>query len=159
MQWSTKVQVATGGVTVSVDVPELPPVAPQAPVVPPPSPFVWTRQRIAGVSVAGGAGLAGLAVGAVFGVKALSQNGDSKAQCQPQDPALCNPTGAALYKDAVTSAHVSTGSLVAGGAAVVAGLVVFLTASRPKAPADKARVEALPMVGAGTGGLAVRGVW
>ena len=121
------------------------------------APF-WSGRRIAGLSVSSG-GVIGVAVGSVFGARALSQNNSSKAQCQPQNPAMCSASGAALYHDAVTSAHVSTTGLVVGGAAVVAGLVVLLTAPDASAKAGAAHLEALPVVDGGTRGIVVRAAW
>jgi hypothetical protein len=159
-KWTTTITIeARPGVT-TVRVPVLadaPPEAKAAVVLVDAGPL-WSPQRVAGASVAG-AGLVGLAVGAIFGAKALSRNKDADAGCRPQSPDLCTMAGVAAHHDALTSAHVSTASLVVGAAAVGAGLAVFFTAPRASAPAAAARVQVYPTVGAGVGGLALRGSW
>lgn len=118
----------------------------------------WNAQRIAGASVAG-IGLVGLAMGAAFGAKALSQKSDANANCRPQDPNLCNARGVALHDDALTSAHVSTAGLVVGGAALAAGVTVFLIAARAKQAPAAARFDAVPILGPSAAGLTIRMTW
>lgn len=118
----------------------------------------WGPQRAVGASVAG-VGIVGLVLGAAFGAKALSQNASADASCRPADHDKCSAQGVALHHDALASAHVSTAGLVIGGAALAAGVALFASAPRAKAPADTGRFEAFPLVGAGIGGLALRATW
>jgi len=155
--WRTTISIEAKPGTTTVQVPALQNAPPDATLSPSTASF-WSTQRVAGTSVAG-AGLVGLVVGAIFGARALSQNGDADAQCRPESRDLCNAKGVALHHDALTSAHLSTAALVIGGAALTAGVVLFATASREKASAASKRFEVYPLVGAGTGGLVLRVSW
>lgn len=100
----------------------------------------------------GGAGVAGLGVGAVTGGLALSKNSESN------DPAVCKRTEpqCPARDSALTLATVSTISLIAGGALVAAGTVVFFLSSpsaAPGEPASSARVTVRIIPGAGPSGV------
>jgi serine/threonine-protein kinase len=154
--WSTLVRVEAPASAASIAVPPLE----AAPVEGPPPPY-WNGQRIAGVVVTG-VGLVGLGVGAAFTVKASSRYAESLPHCLPTDETKCNATGVSIRNQAFDAAHVSTGAFVAGAALAAGGVIVFLTATRnaPKKPeAPTARVEVLPVVGYGVGGLSLKGAW
>jgi hypothetical protein len=86
-----------------------------------------TRRWI-GIAV-GGAGVVGIAVGAVFGLAAKSRLDQSNdGHCDPAD--TCDPTGLSLRKDASQAAGASTVAFVVGGVALAGGIVVYLTAPR-----------------------------
>ena len=123
-------------------------------------PFRWTGQRIAGLGI-GIAGIAGLAVGGVLGGLAISKNNASHADCAPGQPNLCSAGDVSQRQSAGTLADASTGVLIAGGVAAVAGVVIFATgSSRAGARTGAARwVEVSPVVASGTAGLGFRGVW
>jgi hypothetical protein len=134
--------------------------APVATPAPAAAPF-WGSQRIAGV-VVGSVGLAGLVAGGVLGGLAISKNNASKASCLPAQPNLCHADGVSLRQTAGTFADASTGTLVVGGAALVAGVVVFAVAPSPVASAKSGsvrRVEVAPVVGGGVAGLRLGGAW
>jgi hypothetical protein len=107
-------------------------------VSPPPAPDVvepsasgsWSAQKTVGVAVAG-AGVAGLVVGTVFALSAKSKNDSALAICT-DNPGGCPPGEIARHDSLIDSAKSArTGSYVGfgvGGAALVAGAVVFLTA-------------------------------
>jgi hypothetical protein len=82
-------------------------------------------QRIAGV-VMSGVGLAGLAVGTVFGLRASSRNNDAAAHCSSNN--ACDAEGIRLDSEGRDAATISTIAFIAGGALAVGGLVVVLTA-------------------------------
>lgn len=157
-KWTTKVQVAAGGASVAVSVPELPPAsaAPEAPV----EGSAWGGQRITGVAI-GGAGLVSMVVGSVFTAKMVSKNNDSKAYCLPSNPDLCHAEGVALRNEALDASRIATPTFIAGAVGMAAGLVVFLTApSKPKANAPASSTwKAEPVVGPGMAGLQLHGVW
>jgi hypothetical protein len=111
----------------------------------------WNGRRTAGLAV-GLVGVAGVAVGAALGAVALSKNSASKLDCSPENPNLCNDTGASLRSTAITLGNASTAAFAVGGAMVVGGIVLFVTAPSAKRP-PAALVEILP----GLGGLALRG--
>lgn len=66
-----------------------------------------------------------------------------------------------LHEDAKTTANVSNVGLAVGGAAVIGGVVLFLTApaGEAAAPAPGARGRVLPVVGMGSTGVLLQGVW
>jgi hypothetical protein len=165
--WSGSVTVEAGPGTTTVRVPALvaaavTPPPPSAAVTPPASEAPvkaapgWSTQRKVGLGV-GAAGLAGVVVGSVFGVMTLSKVSAGKGHCSTAETPLCDPDGVKLYGDAKTTANVSNVAMAVGGAAVIGGVVLFLTA--PKAEAASARWKVVPLIGAGSGGVFVQGVW
>ncbi|MEP7121461.1 MAG: hypothetical protein ABJE95_11145 [Byssovorax sp.] len=106
-----------------------------------------TGQRVAG-GVLGGVGIAGIVVGSIFGTTAKSRLDESRAQCRTAT--LCTQAGLDLVNQAKSAATVSTIGIVAGGALLVGGLVVFLTApsGAPKPPSARF----VPLLGPGVAG-------
>ncbi|HEY1694610.1 MAG TPA: hypothetical protein VGG39_20710 [Polyangiaceae bacterium] len=99
--------------------------------------------------VVGGVGVAGLAVGTVFGVIALSKNSAANGgNCGGSlgGPNDCNPTGVSDRQSAVTAGNVSTVALIAGGVLLAGGATLFLVA-----PSSHVQV------GATAGGVLLRG--
>ncbi|HWA72598.1 MAG TPA: tetratricopeptide repeat protein [Polyangiaceae bacterium] len=131
-----------------------------APVAAPASaPAAGGTQRILGY-VVGGAGVAGLVVGSIFGARAISKNSDSKDHCRTDT--LCSTRGLALRDDARDAAKVSTFTFVAGGVLVATGLTLVLTAPSTREQASGAttgarRLELVPLVSASQAGLDLRG--
>ena len=96
----------------------------------------------------GGVRLAGLAVGGALGAMAKSKWNGALAGCQGGDPTKCSP---AAISEGSTASGLATGStvgFVVGGAALAAGVVVFLTSPGPRA-SSSARWELSPVVGPG----------
>jgi serine/threonine-protein kinase len=157
--WTGQGIVAADGKTTTVDVHVLG-ATENAPGAPSPDVPYWGAQRTLGV-VAGVAGLAGLVVGSIYGVKAANKNADSLPHCQPNNIKLCDAQGVQLGEDAFGAAAVSTVGFVAGGLALAGGTVLFLSA--PSGPAKRTsgslRFEAQPIVGFSVAGLSVRGAW
>jgi len=115
-----------------------PPVALTAPPVtfesergaplPPPPPAPSSAVRTLGL-VTGGIGLAGVAVGALFGVLAIDR--DNAARGAGCDATTCPTTGAlGLSNDANTFALGSDIAFIAGGVFIVTGIVCLLAAPR-----------------------------
>jgi hypothetical protein len=101
--------------------------------------------------VAAGVGVVGVAIGAVFGFKAISdKNG---AHCDSSN--ACDP---GPLSDANTAASIATVGVVAGGALIVGGaaLVLFAPASRS---VTGVTLKVGPLVGTREGGLLVGGAW
>lgn len=125
-------------------------VEPAKPAAPPP------RTRMYAALGLGAAGVAAVAVSLVFGGKASSTYKDAKAlcgadlACSPAD----YPRGTQLVHDARSSATTSTVLVIAGGAAIAAGAIVFLTA--PRAP-ERAVARIVPVVHDRGAGLAITG--
>lgn len=101
--------------------------------------------------VAAGVGVVGVAVGAVFGFKAISdKNG---AHCDSNN--ACDP---GPLSDANTAASIATVGVVAGGALLLGGAALVLFA--PSTRSDTGvTLRAAPLVGAREGGLLVGGRW
>jgi len=105
----------------------------------------------------GGAGVAAVAVGLVFGAKANSSFRDAKTLCGPT--LVCSNDAdyardKKLMSDARSAATTSTVLMIGGGAAIAAGVVVLLTAPRS---AERTTARLVPIVhGSGTG-LALAG--
>ena len=99
--------------------------------------------------VIGGVGVAGLAVGAAFGLTALSKNAASNesGRCVNNQ---CTQEGLELRSSARSSGTASTVAFIAGVGLVGTGAVLYLTA--PKGT----KVSAGPAVGSGTAGGVLR---
>jgi serine/threonine-protein kinase len=160
--WTGKVLVRLNGGTMTVEVPVLAEALPVAttPDEGPVRPF-WGTQRVVGLGV-GAAGVVGIVIGTIYGVKTGNTNAEALRHCQPGSN-LCDAQGVALGEDAFGSATVSTAAFVVGGAAIAAGTVLFVTAPS-SAPQSKnrlagRRLEARPLVGWGFGGITLGGEW
>jgi serine/threonine-protein kinase len=163
--WKSHTDVSGSGAKATIEVPllepEAPPAAPQTgtsattPPLPssPPQPASpgSTQRLIAGII--GGVGIAGIGVGAAFGVIAKSHLNDANGHCQT--PA-CDPTGLSAVHDARNAATISTIAFAAGGAVLAGGIVLYLTAPR-SAPA--AGLVVAPVAAPSFAGLSLRGGW
>ncbi len=111
--------------------PPPPPPGPPTPA-PPPAPSFWTTQRTLAV-VSAGVGVAGLAVGGIFGGLAMSDKNMQTSNCSAGS---CPNRGQAQadYDTASQNATVSTIGFIAGGALLAAGAVLFFTAHDAEAP-------------------------
>jgi hypothetical protein len=176
--WEASVEVAPGA-TVRLAVPELveppPPqtssplpvrvaVEPEAPPHAPPRAteaaghdgppaIALDLQRATGIVLVG-VGVAGFALGSIFGLQARSKLDDSNTSghCQPDD--RCDGTGLAERSDALTSATISTVSFVGGAACLAGGAALYLLAPKATGP----DVSLLPRPEGGTS-LVIRGRW
>jgi hypothetical protein len=101
--------------------------------------------------VAGGAGVAGLGVGAAFGLKAMSDK--SAAQCDASN--ACKP---GPLSDARTSATISSVGFIAGGVLLAGGAALVLLSPRGTAT-ERAALHVAPAVGARDAGLLLQGSW
>jgi hypothetical protein len=84
--------------------------------------------------ITGGVGLAGLAVGTVFGVLAFSTEGKARDVCP--NAGCPTPDGLDRHERARTQAMMSTIGFVAGALLTAGGLVLVLSAPRGHAPAS-----------------------
>jgi hypothetical protein len=153
--WSTTVVVGKDAATSSVTIPALenapempmsPPVtsasASAAPPPPPPPPppsasappppieashSSGNGQRTAGFIV-GAVGVVGLGVGTIFALTAKSRYNASLDNC-PTSKDVCNADGVSKRDDARSAGNIATVALGIGGAALVTGAVLVLTAS------------------------------
>lgn len=150
-EWKTTVIFKPGSRYVAV-VPALEPIALPPPPVPAPPP---TDGRRVGGFVAGGLGLAGIAIGSGLGIAAIRQNNDSNAiHTTCKTPADCAP-GRDARDAAFRSAAGSTISFIAGGVALGTGIVLL---ALPKSAAPAARAIGLaPFAGPNGGGALAHG--
>lgn len=161
--WALQVKVAAGPSTQVVDIVEL--VDAPRPVPGETSstgakedaqPDTGSAQRMIGY-VVGAVGVVGVAVGGVFGYRALTLNRQSKSNCRTEDPNACTPDGASERQDAQTAGTVSTVASIGGGALLATGLTLVFTA--PSSAPARAGAPA-PAQAAWPGfGLQLRGVW
>jgi hypothetical protein len=81
--------------------------------------------------VAAALGVAGVATGTVFGLKASSTMDEAKAQCSGAGfkyPNNCSDSSVRLSEDAVQSGQISTVGFIAGGAGIATFALLWLTA-------------------------------
>lgn len=158
--WRTTVTVAAKPGTSTVTVPAIP-----AEAVAPPEPATggaptWPGQRIAGMAT-GGAGVAGLLISAVLGGITFKKVADSKrnGHCDA-NLATCDAVGLDLQHQARTTANAANVAAALGGAAVVAGVVVFLTTpAGAQAPKSGAWMRLGPVASAPLTGVILQGGW
>jgi serine/threonine-protein kinase len=168
--WNSTVDIKGEGKTVDVAVPRLddaaptpydqpppvvapPPVNPvqqQQPVVQAPPPAEPSMQKTWAV-VAGGAGVVAVGVGLGFGAAASSKWNDAKSKC-PNDRCTVQ-SDTTLGNDAGRAADIATVLVAAGSGAILAGVILWLTA--PKS--DQHAVRIAPTFARDTLGLSVGG--
>ena len=100
--------------------------------------------------VLAGAGVVGLAVGTIFGIKAVGNKSDAKCDAQQQ----CDP---AALSSARSSATVATISFIAGGLLAAGGVTLIVIA--PPGSSSSARLEIAPAVAHHETGFTLRGLW
>lgn len=176
--WETSIQTAEGK-TARVSVPRDLPAAPVAavpagahgaPAGPPPTavstvspldnaqsfppPVVenpGSTQRALGWIVAG-VGVAGVGVGAGFGLSSIGKRNESREHCVVD---ACDATGVDLRDEAIRNGNIATIATIAGGAAVAGGLILVLTA--PKSTERSSKLRAAPSVGMNGAGFTLQG--
>jgi hypothetical protein len=162
--WTTTTDVEGAGQTATVhvealaDAPADVPPPGTGPVTPLPATPLADEQKPASPLktvglVVGGVGVAGLAVGTIFGVLALSKNSSANSgHCGGAFGGAnqCDSTGVSLRSTAVSDGNISTIALIAGGVLAAGGATLFLVA-------PSAHVQAVPAVGTNGGGFLVRG--
>ena len=138
--WSTKVTVRERSDRVTVSVP----ILAEDPTAAAPIDRITTRtddypmpeasrggvQRAFAI-VAAALGVAGVATGTVFGLKASSTMDEAKAQCTGSGfkyPSHCGDNSVRLSEDAVQSGQISTIGFIAGGAGIATFALLWLTA-------------------------------
>jgi hypothetical protein len=124
----------------------------------------WNGRKTLAVAV-GVAGVAGIAVGSVFGLNAMSLWSRSKDECNAPAPSPGCPNVDA-YNRAVddknqssSAATISTIGFIAGGALLATGVVLFLTAPHGSEQPGAAftSLAVVPSAGPGGGGAWLRG--
>ncbi|HEX6276321.1 MAG TPA: hypothetical protein VFZ53_24945 [Polyangiaceae bacterium] len=130
----------------------MPPQNEPAPNPPPDAPPESKKNHTLAFIV-GGVGLVGIGVGSYFGLRAMAKNKDSEAFCNEEN--VCDdPQALELTEDAKDAALISTIGFAAGGAALAAGIVLFVTA--PGGDESNA-LRISPRIARNSGGLTVGG--
>jgi tetratricopeptide (TPR) repeat protein len=177
--WSQNVDVTQDGAQVNVTVPALEAAPPSATPVPAPTPAPapaptpapapppdtsrGSGQRVAGLIV-GGVGVLGLGASGLFAILAKNKYNDSLQNC-PSNPNVCTQTGVNQRNDALTDGNVASIAFGVGAAALVGGVVLYLTAPSASSTASGAasggvrNLQVSPLVGLGTGGAVLGGAW
>jgi hypothetical protein len=123
---------------------------------PPTPPTPGAGQRVAGY-VVGAVGVVALAAGGFFGYRTYSLNRRSKGDCRADDPNACTQAGASLRDDAKTAGTISTIATLGGGALILGGVSLVLTApsaaSARAGSADPKQALLTPF------GVQLSGVW
>jgi hypothetical protein len=124
----------------------------------PAPPGLFAHQRTVGLGV-GAAGIVGVALGAIFGLGAISTNNDAETHCRTSD--LCTADGLKLKDSARSKATVSTVFFLVGAAAIGGGAILFLTAPEDgEKPKGISRLRLEPSIGLATSGeLSLKGDW
>ncbi|MBK9031846.1 MAG: hypothetical protein IPL61_11060 [Myxococcales bacterium] len=169
--WKAEVAVMGDGTTVTVEIPSLTripevptppdpdpdptPIVVRPPPPPPPPSDPGPGRRRLGLGLTAG-GVAALGAGVAFGLMARSASDEAKAECGG-DVGDCRgdlATARDLTDSARTRATISTVAFAVGGAAVVGGVVLYLTAPKRRGARE---VAVAPAVGSDQLGLLVRG--
>jgi hypothetical protein len=163
--WSTEVVVPTGGGTTVVTVPALTvestpsdgvaATASRAAAVldaranpaPDEAPRRLGLQRTLAL-VAGGVGIAGIGVGTVFGIKAMTHKNEADKACN--GTGCVTDEGVAAGNDAHSAGNVATIGMIVGGIGVAGAVTLWLTA-----PQEGPRTQ----VGLGPGSVQIQGVF
>jgi hypothetical protein len=123
----------------------------------PPSQGIGIQKVLALVTT--GVGVAGVAVGTVFGLESMSKHDDAIKAC----PGACrDQNGVTLWNQARSAGDLSTAGFVVGAVGLAGGAVLWFTAPAPeesmRAGAVRGVFETM-RIGVGPGSLQVRGVW
>ncbi|RLB63745.1 MAG: hypothetical protein DRI90_06165 [Deltaproteobacteria bacterium] len=170
--WSKQVVIAKEGAQVTVTVPALA----AAPTDGSGEPGAGSHLPVTGSSgaedgdggavrgtiglVMGGLGLAGIGVGSAFGLIAMSKKNEVDELCP--DETKCTAAGIAINDEAKTAGTVSTIGFVAGGALLVGGLVLWLTAPSGDGEGQKSAapyLQVLPTVAQSGPAVLLQGAW
>jgi hypothetical protein len=129
------------------------------PVEKPSTSHAWSPMQIGGVTVAA-AGVAGVVVGSIFGLKASSDRSSQVSACGSTCGTVADQNSAASYRSAfVSDSTISTAGFVAGGALVATGAVLFFL-GKPKDDASATTGwHVAPGVGFASAGVLVTGAF
>jgi hypothetical protein len=139
-----------------------PPATPAAPPpsptpTPPPAMTGLGAQRIVGLTT-GGFGVAGLAVGSIFGLLTFSAANAQKSDCTSAGDCASHAQALSDHASGEADAAVSTVAFIVGGVLLVTGGTLFFTAHTGPSVEGSARALTLaPIVGRDTGGMSLWG--
>jgi hypothetical protein len=168
-EFRTTVDVRVEGKTFQVTIPALQDGAPEATPVSPqkgteraaPPPGIDARAPSGGLGtqrtlaiVMAGLGVAAAFAGTFFGLQSFSKHSDAESHCAGN---ACDPTGLQLTSDGKSAGNVSTIAFGAGGVAIAAAVVFWITAPSRASTRTTASMQATPLVAPGVGGLQIGG--
>lgn len=106
---------------------------------------------------AGAVGVAGIAVGTVFGLKSMSKKEAANEHC---DGAQCrDPQGVALRNDAIAAGNISTIAFVVGGVGLATGTVLWFVLPSSSSQTTEGRQAGRTRVGLTPSAVTVEHVW
>jgi hypothetical protein len=135
--------------------PPRPPVPSAPEPAPSPRPAAPSTNRVLAL-VVGGAGLAGIVLGSVYGVTTFSEVNQQNTDCASASSCPNHSKATSDHNAATNDGTISTVAFVAGGALLVTGVALFLTARASDSVATPALV-ASPILAPGGGGIALSG--
>jgi len=137
-----------------------PPAAPVEPaavtLAPPPSPAASNGAPATAAYVVGGISVAALAVGAVFGILAISNDHAADPDCPM---GVCNSKGHEANEAALRDARISDVALGAGIIGAGIATYLYLTNRPARAPEPTVQRRVRPTLGAGVAGIGLEARW
>ncbi len=115
-------------------------------------------QKIAGL-IAGGVGIAGLAVGSVFGLMTISKGNQQKSDCPGATDCPRYPQAASEHSTAQSDRTIATTGFIAGGALLVGGLALFFTAGHSSGTAGSSALLLVPSAGPAGAAMTLEGTF
>jgi hypothetical protein len=162
-------EIPEGPANTSFEIPELVRIPPKPVVRRQPVIIVPARRqepefslRTAGI-VGAGAGLLGIATGAVLTLRALQLKSDSLEACSPKDEDVCGRKGYDLRNESLTTADAATVSFGVGGALLLGGVgLILLSPKKSQTPGGdrkSARLEVFASPAPSGGNLQLGGAF
>ncbi len=150
--WHMDVAVDRGGATILLKIPVLEPETPANRAIPVAAPTGLTTTRKLAL-VAGAVGVVGIAVGSIFGFRALSKNSESnESGCNGN---VCTEGAAQIRRTARTAGDISTVGFVVGAAGLIGGAALWIVGK----PTDSTGATLQPGHGSALAGITVQGAW
>jgi hypothetical protein len=115
-------------------------------------------QRVFGL-VSGGIGLAGVALGSVFGALTIAQKNQQNIDCASSTSCTSHANALGDHSTGMTNGTVSTAAFIAGGALLVGGALLFFTGGPAAEQLPTTGMVVVPSVGPGGGGMLLRGAF
>jgi tetratricopeptide (TPR) repeat protein len=123
--------------------------------LPPHDAGLSTQRKVAlGLGVLG---VAGVAVGSVYGFLSLSAHNEAEPHCKTGSGDDCDDQGYYANEKAIERGNISTVAFAVGGTALGAAAVLWLTSAQPDSSRSEARLRLLPAVGPRGGALLLTG--
>jgi serine/threonine-protein kinase len=104
--------------------------------------------------IVGGAGIVGLGIGTVFGLRAIGKNSDAEEYCPDGD--RCFPQAESLTNEARNAATVANVAFGLGAAALIGGGILYFTAP---SKAEARRLRLAPIASSRGGAVLVQGAF